>query len=142
MKYVFRRMSGGVVDSQKEKNKTVKNVWIVRLCQTFHCWSAHVGAGATLLEGDLGLFVPAVDDELVMVHKSLEGVWQMWVTVYVEGKFVQDFLCYLLYTISFQAVFDGADRPFATSVAFGIIWTCVDMFYPHTPQQVGELVSE
>ena len=35
-----------------------------------------VGAGATLLEGDLGLFVPAVDDELVMVHKSLEGVWQ------------------------------------------------------------------
>ena len=65
-------MSGGVVDSQKEKNKTVKNVWIVRLCQTFHCWSAHVGAGATLLEGDLGL-IPAVD-ELVMVHKSLEGV--------------------------------------------------------------------
>ena len=26
-----------------------------------------VGAGATLLEGDLGLLVPAVDDELVMV---------------------------------------------------------------------------
>ena len=33
-----------------------------------------VGAGATLLEGDLGLLVPAVDDELVMVHKSLEGI--------------------------------------------------------------------
>ena len=139
-------MSGDVVDSQKEKNKTVKNVWIVRLCQTFHCWSAHVmcnegpvrailagpllldgaldvppfvknilhdatvsnlevvGGGATLLEGDLGLFVPAVDDELVMVHKSLEGVWQMWVTVYVEGKLVHDLLCYLFNTIFFQAV--------------------------------------
>ena len=33
-----------------------------------------VGAGATLLEGNLGLLVPAIDDELVMVHKSLEGV--------------------------------------------------------------------
>ena len=35
-----------------------------------------VGAGAPLLEGNLGLLVPAVDDELVMVHKPLEGVWQ------------------------------------------------------------------
>ena len=35
-----------------------------------------VGGGATLLEGDLGLFVPAVDDKFVMIHKSLEGIWQ------------------------------------------------------------------
>ena len=82
-----------------------------------------VGAGATLLEGDLGLFVPAVDDELVMVHKSLEGVWQegsrglskepfccsahvssLWVIVYIEGKLVHDLLCHLLDTIPFQAV--------------------------------------
>ena len=35
-----------------------------------------VGGGAPLLEGNLGLLVPAIDDELVMVHKPLEGVWQ------------------------------------------------------------------
>ena len=35
-----------------------------------------VGAGAPLLEGNLGLLVPAIDDELVMVHKPLEGVRQ------------------------------------------------------------------
>ena len=34
-----------------------------------------VGAGASLLEGNLSLFVPSVGDEFVMVHKSLEGVW-------------------------------------------------------------------
>ena len=33
-----------------------------------------VGAGAPLLEGNLGLLVPAIDDELVMVHKPLERV--------------------------------------------------------------------
>ena len=32
-------------------------------------------AGAALLLCNLGLLVPVVDDELVMVHKSLEGVW-------------------------------------------------------------------
>ena len=35
-----------------------------------------VGGGAPFLEGNLGLLVPAIDDELVMVHKPLEGVWQ------------------------------------------------------------------
>ena len=34
-----------------------------------------VGAGASLLEGNLSLFVPSVGDKFVMVHKSLEGVW-------------------------------------------------------------------
>ena len=33
-----------------------------------------VWAGASLFEGDLSLFVPSVGDELVMVHKSLEGI--------------------------------------------------------------------
>ena len=33
-----------------------------------------VGAGAPLLESNLGLLVPAIDDELVMVHKPLERV--------------------------------------------------------------------
>ena len=34
-----------------------------------------VGAGASLLEGNLSLLVPSVGDEFVMVHKSLEGVF-------------------------------------------------------------------
>ena len=82
-----------------------------------------VGAGAPLLEGNLGLLVPAVDDELVMIHKPLEGVWQkrsrgsseeplrcsthissLWVIVYMEGTFVDNLLCHLLDTIPFQAV--------------------------------------
>ena len=82
-----------------------------------------VWAGATLLEGNLGLLVPAVDDELVMVHKSLEGVWQkgsrgsskepfccstnvsdLWVAVDVEGKLVHYLLCYLFNTVPLQAV--------------------------------------
>ena len=33
-----------------------------------------VWGGSALLLGDLSLLVPAVDNELVMVHKSLEGV--------------------------------------------------------------------
>ena len=83
-----------------------------------------VGAGASLLEGNLSLLVPSVGDEFVMVHKSLEGVWQegpggtsekafccsadissLWVVVNVEGEFVHDFLCYFFNTISFQAIF-------------------------------------
>ena len=78
-----------------------------------------VGAGASLLEGNLSLLVPSVGDEFVMVHKSLEGVWQegSWgtseesficsshisflrVPIYVEGKLVHDVLCYLFDTIS------------------------------------------
>ena len=83
-----------------------------------------IWAGASLLEGDLSLLVPSVGDELVMVHKSLDGIWQegpggsskkafccsanisiLWVVVYVKSEFVHDFLCYSFNPISFQAVF-------------------------------------
>ena len=59
-----------------QKSRVSENFGTVVLLHDAAVPNLLVGGGAPLLEGNLGLLVPAIDDELVMVHKPLEGVWQ------------------------------------------------------------------